>query len=57
MTIEEIWQIKEELSKNIKDLTTDELIAYYAKSTEEFNKHRDERKKNLAEKQNSQYIA
>jgi len=52
MTLEELWKIKDKISNEIKDMTPDEVVAYFAKSKDEFNKYRAERKKALIEKQN-----
>ena len=37
MSLQEIWQIKAEQSKITKDMTTSELIEYYANIIREFN--------------------
>ena len=37
MSLQEIWQIKAELSKITKDMTTAELKEYYANTIREFN--------------------
>ena len=50
MTIEELWKIKDMISEEIKDLSTEDFIAYFEKSGKEFDKLRAERKKFLAEK-------
>ena len=38
MNLQEIWQIKAELSKITKDMTTAELKEYYVNTIREFNK-------------------
>ena len=51
MTIEELWKIKDKISEEIKNLSTEEFVAYFEKKGEEFDKYNAKRKKHLAEKQ------
>jgi len=38
MNMEEIWEIKDEISQEIKNLTSEEFVAYFKKGREEFDK-------------------
>ena len=51
MTLEELWKIKDKISDEIKGLSTEEIVAYFKKSGDAFDKLIAERKKALAENQ------
>ena len=57
VTEEEVYRIKDEINQIIKDMSADEIIAYFNKSGEEFDRQMAEFKKQKEAKKQKNKVA
>ena len=56
MYMNEVLKIKEEINQKIKGLTSEEILIYFKKSGEEFNRQMDEYKLKWAEEKKKKLV-